>query len=92
MGNTSYGNVNNTSYASAFGAIEETRGQRVQRLLDRTKKQIEFNYMTAISFGKKAQTTQGGARPGLGTTGMHSSFLDRTTYPGGAEEDDSMIH
>jgi len=47
--------------------------------------------MTAISFGKKAQTTQGGVRPGLGTTGMHSSFLDRTTYPGGGEEDDSMI-
>jgi|LauGreDrversion4_2_1035121.scaffolds.fasta_scaffold42988_2 hypothetical protein len=57
MANTSYNNINNTSYASAFGIIEETRGQRVQRLLDKTKKMVEFNYMTANSFGKKAQTT-----------------------------------
>ena len=26
MGNTSYANINNTSYASAFGGSEETRG------------------------------------------------------------------
>ena len=58
MGNTSYGNINNTSYGgSAFGIGEETRGQRVQRLLDRTKKMIEFNYMTAQSFGKKGNST-----------------------------------
>jgi hypothetical protein len=29
MGNTSYGNINNTSYGSVFGVPEETRGQRV---------------------------------------------------------------
>jgi len=52
---------------------------------------IEFNYMTANSFGRKANnTTQGAARHGLGTTGMHTSFLDKTTYQGG-EEEDSMI-
>lgn len=91
MGNTSYGNINNTSYGSVFGVPEETRGQRVQRLLDKSKKMIEFNYMTANSFGRKANnTTQGAARHGLGTTGMHTSFLDKTTYPGG-EEEDSMI-
>jgi hypothetical protein len=56
MGNTSYGNINNTSYGSAFGIGEETRGMRVQRLLDRTKKMIEFNYMTAHSFGKKGHS------------------------------------
>jgi hypothetical protein len=52
---------------------------------------IEYNYMTANSFGRKANnTTQGAARHGLGTTGMHTSFLDKTSYPGG-EEEDSMI-
>ena len=52
---------------------------------------IEFNYMTANSFGRKANiTAQGAARHGLGTAGMHTSFLDKTTYHGG-EEDDSMI-